>query len=54
MDYGYDELGRLTFVTDAANNITSYTYDDVGNRIEGVGAGVTTQYQYDDNDRLSQ
>lgn len=36
----------------AAN--ASYSYDEVGNRVEEIINGVTTGYTYDDNDRLTQ
>ena len=57
-DYTYNDRYWLTTetITDAINGnySASYTYDNVGNRVQGIEAGVTTQYQYDDNDRLSQ
>lgn len=31
--YGYDALGRVTTTTDALTNVTTYTYDGVGNRL---------------------
>ncbi len=31
--YGYDALGRVVSMTDALSNMTSYTYDGVGNRL---------------------
>ncbi|RYY02177.1 MAG: hypothetical protein EOO53_14170 [Gammaproteobacteria bacterium] len=31
--YTYDELGRLTFVTDSANGNRDYDYDKAGNRL---------------------
>jgi YD repeat-containing protein len=51
--YGYDDLGRLTSVTQDAvsgglNLVTSYGYDEVGNRISQSDAnGHTTTYAYD-------
>lgn len=59
--YTYDALNRLVRekATDLADNATyeaRYEYDLVGNRLERrVAAGgrtITTQYAYDDNDRL--
>jgi YD repeat-containing protein len=56
--YTYDPLYRLTteIITDSNKPIyqASYTYDAVGNRIQGVIDGVTTAYTYDANDRLLQ
>ncbi|MFT5741641.1 MAG: YD repeat-containing protein [Gammaproteobacteria bacterium] len=57
-DYVYDHLHRLTSesATDAAhgNCAASYQYDAIGNRTLSLIDGVTTLYQYDDNDRLTQ
>ena len=57
-DYTYNDRYWLTTetITDAINGnySASYTYDNVGNRVQGIEAGVTTQYQYDANDRISQ
>lgn len=39
--YVYDELGRLTFVTDAVNGNRDYDYDAVGNRLL-VSTSTTT------------
>ncbi len=56
--YSYDALSRVTNeeITDDKNGdySSSYTYDEVSNRIESTIDGVTTQYDYDDNDRLTQ
>ena len=56
--YTYDLLYRLTteIITDPnkPTHQASYTYDAVGNRIQGVIDGVTTAYTYDANDRLLQ
>jgi len=51
--YGYDPLGRLTSVTQDAvqgglNLVTTYDYDEVGNRISQTDANNhTTTYAYD-------
>lgn len=49
--YGYDPLGRLTTVTQYLNDqalVTSYGYDEVGNRISQTDADShTTKYAYD-------
>jgi len=51
--YGYDALGRLTSVTQddvtgGLNLVTTYGYDEVGNRIAQTDAnGHTTTYSYD-------
>ncbi len=50
--FGYDNLGRLTTVTDALNQVTSYGYDEVGNRLTQTDANNhTTSYQYDQRGR---
>ena len=33
LTYGYDPLARVTSLTDALNNVTSYSYDGAGNRL---------------------
>ena len=49
--YGYDNVGRLTSVTQFLNGlplVTSYGYDEVGNRISQTDANThTTLYSYD-------
>jgi len=52
--FGYDDLDRLTSATSA--NLwgsLSYTYDELGNRETRVLEGVTTTYDYDSNNRLT-
>ncbi len=55
--YDYDELYRLTSesIVDPANGNYSaaYQYDPVGNRTDSVIDGVSTAFQYDDNDRIT-
>jgi RHS repeat-associated protein len=57
VDYGYDGLSRLASVTDnrqTASNVTSYTYDGVGN-LESYtyGNGVKSLYAYNALNRLT-
>jgi len=57
VDYGYDQLSRLHAVTDnrlAVNNVTTSSYDDVGN-LEGYtyGNGVRHAYTYNSLNRLT-
>ncbi|MGL4798168.1 MAG: PKD domain-containing protein, partial [Cellulosilyticaceae bacterium] len=60
VNYTYDELGRLIGEIITTRNqdqeevilSTSYTYDKVSNRITQVKNGITTQWTYDENDRL--
>lgn len=58
VDYTYDDLYRLTseVVTDSVNGhrSTSFIYDKVGNRLTQVENGVTTTYQYNDNDQITE
>jgi YD repeat-containing protein len=50
----YDELNRLTRVTDALNGETSFTWDLLGNRLAITDAeGKTWRFAYDDLGRLS-
>jgi RHS repeat-associated protein len=54
--YTYDNLYRLTRedIKDPAlvNRSIAYTYDAVGNRLTKTVDGATTNYNYDNNDRL--
>ena len=56
--YTYDKLNRLLSQeienTTQQNYQAIYSYDAVSNMIESTIDGVTTQYSYDDNDRLLQ
>jgi len=53
MTYGYDQLNRLSSVTDASG-VTNYSYDPVGN-LAGYTYpnGVATSYTYDNLNRLT-
>jgi YD repeat-containing protein len=44
VEYGYDELGRLVFVSDQTGSAATYTYDAVGNliAIQRVDSGTFT------------
>jgi YD repeat-containing protein len=44
VEYGYDELGRLVFVSDQTGSAATYTYDAVGNliAISRVDSGTFT------------
>ncbi len=51
----HDALGRLTKVTDPANNVTQYAYDAMGNRTSLIDANTNeTRYAYDALSRLTQ
>ena len=61
LTYGYDALGRVTSLTDALNNVTSYTYDGAGNRLSqqdpggncsAVPATGCTTFSYDAANQL--
>ncbi|MBK1642895.1 hypothetical protein CKO12_13660 [Chromatium okenii] len=49
-DYGYDLAGRLVEVKRDDATISSYSYDDNGNRL--LSPGLTASSTYDDQDRL--
>jgi YD repeat-containing protein len=60
-DYDYDVRGRLTKLTDAADHVTTYTYDENGNQLtssttrkDSTGAQRTllTEHAYDAENRL--
>ena len=57
----YDGAGRVTQQTDALGNVETFTYDGNGNRLtqavtrtrfDGTPETLTTQYEYDGNNRL--
>ncbi|MGA1871974.1 MAG: RHS repeat-associated core domain-containing protein [bacterium] len=49
----YDDYGHMIKVTDAENNITEYTYDDIGNITSKKDAdGNMWQYEYDKKNHL--
>lgn len=57
----YDANGRMTQQTDALGNVSSFTYDANGNKLtqsvirtkaDGTKETLTTQYQYDADNRL--
>ncbi|RBP48517.1 polymorphic toxin-type HINT domain-containing protein [Arenicella xantha] len=51
--YVYDDLNRIETVTDARDQLTSYTYDRVGNKLSVKDRrGNTTAYDYDALNRL--
>ncbi len=56
VDYTYDDLYRLVRedIADAVlgDETVSYTYDPVGNRLTKEDSVSTTNYNYDENDRL--
>jgi len=53
-EYGYDELGNTTVITDAMGAVTQNRYDEVGRPIVTVDqAENETIYEYDAADRLT-
>jgi RHS repeat-associated protein len=50
--YGYDQTGRLTEVKLNGSVVSSYTYDNNGNRLSHTQGANTTTGTYDDQDRL--
>jgi len=50
--YGYDDLYQLTSVTYPDGSTVEYAYDAVGNRLVLTDTTGTTNYSYDDADRL--
>ncbi|WP_180268865.1 DUF6531 domain-containing protein [Streptomyces sp. Ru87] len=51
--YDYDDAGRLSARTLPHGRVTSFTYDDDGNRKTSATAGTTTAYNYDPAGRLT-
>jgi YD repeat-containing protein len=52
--YTYDKLYRLTAADYTSGENYQYSYDPVGNRLEQVINGDTTEYLYDAANRLAQ
>jgi YD repeat-containing protein len=52
--YTYDNLYRLTEASYSTGELYEYAYDPVGNRLEQIINGDTTDYLYDAANRLSQ
>ncbi|WP_306569577.1 RHS repeat domain-containing protein [Faecalispora jeddahensis] len=52
--YTYDNNGNISTVTDAALNVTTYTYDQLNQliRVDDQKAGVSTAYAYDTGGNL--
>lgn len=54
--YDYDKVYKLTkeerITPEGKNDITTYTYDEAGNRIAKVENEKVTNYTYDENNRL--
>jgi RHS repeat-associated protein len=50
--YEYDELYRLTKMTEPGSVVTTYKYDAVGNLVEEKKGATTKTFAYDADDRL--
>jgi YD repeat-containing protein len=59
--FAYDTADNVAQVTDASGNVSTFTYDSNGNKLtqkvtrtktDGTKETLTTQYQYDGNNRL--
>ena len=45
--YAYDSKGNITTIVDPNNDVTTYTYDDLGQLLSEVKGTVTKTYTYD-------
>ena len=45
--YAYDSKGNITKIVDPNNDVTTYTYDDLGQLLSEVKGNVTKTYTYD-------
>ena len=45
--YAYDSKGNITTIVDPNNDVTTYTYDDLGQLLSEVKGNVTKTYTYD-------
>lgn len=52
--YGYDELSRLVSVTGGVLGAESYTYDPLNNLKSRLASGVTTTYNHDNANQLTE
>ena len=54
--FQYDELGQLVSISnaDSGDEIFSFSYDSLGNRVSSKGIGQETRYHYDDRGWLSE
>jgi RHS repeat-associated protein len=50
ISYSYDNLGRL--LSDSTGN--NYTYDAIGNQVRAQNAAITTDFSYDNMQRITQ
>jgi YD repeat-containing protein len=53
INYGYDDLYRLTQASYTSGESYQYTYDPAGNRLQQIINGDTTTYFYDAANRLT-
>jgi uncharacterized repeat protein (TIGR01451 family) len=53
IDYGYDDLYRLTSADYSTGEASAYDYDPAGNRLQQSVNGEVTSYQYDAANRLT-
>ena len=51
-EYGYDNLGQLETVHEDTVLVSTYVYDDNGNRLSHTTPGGTTSGSYNDQDQL--
>ncbi len=51
-NYTYDNLNRLTRVSDIGSGVTDYTYDEQGNRLTKADSTGITNYAYDNANQL--
>lgn len=52
--FTYDALGRVTQQTDPAGKVVSFTYDAAGNILTMTNAAGTTEYAYNNGNRLTE
>jgi len=53
-NYAYDDLSRLTLVTNPDSSTVAYAYDDLGNRLSKKRSGeASTTYEYDAANQLT-
>jgi uncharacterized protein RhaS with RHS repeats len=53
LTYNYDDIGRVSEIREGSGIIASYGYNPMSLMHTTLGNGISTDYEYDDANRLS-